>query len=329
MSERDVTPKAPFKFKLRPRLLGIIVVVIVVIILIMSSFYVVDQTEEAVVLQFGKFNRITGAGLHFKMPFGIEKNYNVKTQRVWDEVFGFRIEKSGVTSIVSGKDYSHESLMLTGDLNIIDVQWIIQYKIVDPKAWLFNVEYKTQTIRDISQSILNLMVGDRAILDVMGPERTNIEVQSQQMLNAMFKGYNLGVEVITVKLQNIVPPKGAVQDAFEDVNKATQDMNRLINEGKEAYNKEIPQARGEAEQIVRVAQGYAAERVNKANGDVARFEAVLKEYRKNPSIMRTRLYYEMVEDVFKSDHATDLIDRSLKNFVPFKPLESGTKGGAQ
>jgi len=298
----------------------------VVVLIGMSSFFVVDQTEEAVVLRFGKFNRIVEAGLHFKLPFNIEKNYNVPTQVIQNMTFGFRTEKPGVTTVYSNKDFPQESIMLTGDLNIVDVEWIIQYRISDAKAWLFNIENHSKTIRDISQSVINQLVGDRGILDVLGPERNAIEVQGQEMMNEIFNSYKFGIRVTTVKLQNVVPPKGPVQDAFEDVNKSIQDMNRLINEGKEAYNKEIPKARGEAEQMIQIAKGYATERVNKARGDVARFDSVLTEYRRAPNTTRTRLYYEMIEDIFKNEKNVELIDKNLKNFLPLKNLTEGQGG---
>jgi membrane protease subunit HflK len=329
MSERDVSPRGGTPFSVKPRLIVIAVIVIALIILVTSSFFVVDQTEQGVVLLFGRFNRIAGPGLHFKMPFNIEKNYNVPTQVVQNMQFGFRTEKAGITTVYSRGDYPEESIMLTGDLNIVDVEWTIQYLIVDPKSWLFNVENREKTIRDISQSTINLLVGDRAILDVIGNERTAIEVEGQRLLNERLKGYNLGINVTTVKMANIVPPKGEVQDAFEDVNKAIQDMNRLINEGKEQYNAEIPRARGEAEKLIQEARGYAAQRVNEARGDVARFNSVLTEYEKNPEVTRTRLYIEMVEDVFAGEEGTDLIDRNLQNFIPLKTLQGQLQGGTQ
>lgn len=329
MSERNVSPPGGLPFTIKPRLVIIAVIVIALIILITSSFFVVDQTEQAVVLLFGKFNRIAGPGLNFKMPFSIEKNYNVPTQVVQNMQFGFRTERAGINTVFSRGDYPEESVMLTGDLNIIDVEWTIQYLIVDPRAWLFKVENREKTIRDISQSTINQLVGDRAILDVIGSERTAIEVEGQQLLDARLKSYDLGVNVTTVKLRNIVPPAGEVQDAFEDVNKAIQDMNRLINEGKERYNTEIPRAGGEAEKLIQEARGYAAERVNEARGDVARFSSVLTEYRKAPEVTRTRLYIEMIEDVFASADGTDLIDRNLENFIPLKALQNQLPGGTQ
>ena len=330
MSERDVSPSGSgLPFTIKPRLIVIAIIVIVVIVLITSSFYVVDQTEQAVILLFGKFNRMAEPGLHFKLPFNIERNYNVASRVVQTMQFGFRTEKAGVTTVYSRGDYPEESIMLTGDLNIVDVEWTIQYRIVDPKQWLFNVEQKEKTIRDISQSILNQLVGDRAILDVIGSERANIEIFAQDLLNARFGSYQLGINVITVKLRNIVPPKGEVQDAFEDVNKAIQDMSRLINEGKEDYNREIPKNQGEAEKLIQEARGYAAERVNEARGDVSRFSAVQEEYNKNRAVTRSRLYIEMIEDVFKEVEGTDLIDKNLENFIPLKALQNTVQGGGQ
>lgn len=324
MSDRNVTPmRGPIK----AATIILIVVAVAVIALFSTSFFVVDQTEQAVVLTFGKFTGIAEPGLHFKWPLGIQRNYNIKTRVVQTEQFGFRTEQTGVQTRYEQRTYPEESTMLTGDLNIVDVEWIIQYRIVDPKAWLFNLEDKQKTIRDISQSVINMLVGDMTILDVMGAQRVAIEQAGIELMNSTLKGYGLGVEIIAVKLQNIVPPAG-VQAAFEDVNKAIQDMNRLISEGKEAYNKEIPRATGEADRIVQIAKGYAAERVNKANGDVARFKAVYEEYRKAPDVTRDRLYYEMMEAVFADEKNVELIDSSLSNFIPiknFSALSGGTK----
>jgi membrane protease subunit HflK len=306
-----------------------VVVFVIVLIMLTTSFFIVDQKEQGVVLRFGKFSRLVEPGLHFKFPFGIEKKYNVPTQMVLKEEFGFRTEKPGVTTIYSERDFPSESIMLTGDLNIVDVEWIIQFRIFEPFNWLFKVENQTKTIRDISQSVINQLVGDRAILDVIGAERASIEQQGQDMMNEIFDTYELGIRVTTVKLQNIVPPAGSVQAAFEDVNKAIQDRSRLINEGKQAYNEIIPKAKGEAEQIIQQAKGYAVERINKAEGDVARFLHVLEEYRRNPSVTRTRLYFEMYEHVFAEVEGTDLIDKNLKNFIPFKSLSDLGQGGAQ
>jgi membrane protease subunit HflK len=308
-----------------PVALGLIILIVIIIVAFMM-FFIVDQTEQAVVLRFGKFNRLTEPGLHFKLPLGIERMYKVPTQVILKEEFGFRTLKAGVETVYSGADFPAESIMLTGDLNIVDVEWIIQYRINDPLKWLFQVDNQNKTIRDISQSVVNLLVGDRGILDVIGSERARIEVTGQEMMNKLFDKYNLGIRVTTLKLQNIVPPVGTVQNAFEDVNKAIQDRSRLINEGKQAYNKEIPKAKGEAEAFIQQARGYAIERVNKAEGDTLRFLNVLREYQRNPNVTRTRLYMEMYEDVFSKNENTTLIDKNLKNFIPFKSLTDQIQG---
>jgi membrane protease subunit HflK len=295
----------------------LVVVVIIVLSLLSTSVFIVDQTEEAVVTRFGKYANTRGPGLQFKLPFGIERNYTVNVKAVQTEQFGFRTLRTGITSTYSGE--TGEATMLTGDLNIVDVEWIIQYRIVDSRAWSFNVMERNRTIRDVSRSVINMLVGDRAIMDIMGPERSAIEAAGTEFMNETFRGYGLGIDVIAVKLQNIDPPAG-VQESFDDVNKAIQDMNRLINEGQQVYNEEIPKAKGEAERLIQVAQGYAAERVNKANGDVARFNSVYDEYRRSPEVTRQRLYYEMIEEVFENEEGAVFIDRNLQNFLPMLNL---------
>lgn len=320
-------------FKLSGKFLRIIIFIILVVVGGTTSFYMVDQTEEAVVTQFGKYNRTTAPGLHFKLPFFIERNFNVPTRKIQSTSFGFRTAKADVVSLRSSGDYSSESTMLTGDLNIVNVEWIIQYRISNPKAYLFNVMDPNKTIRDISISVVNQHVGDYYITDVLGDARTEIETSALANMNQIFDDYELGISVTAVKLQNIVPPVGKVQDAFEDVNKAVQDMNRLINEGREEYNKQIPKSRGQAAQRLEQAQGYATERVNQARGDVARFTAVLQEYRRNPEVTKNRLYYETVESILerKEDNGnTQFIDGQFENLVPFLPLgNTNTQLGPQ
>ena len=298
----------------------IVLAAIIALTLVYTGMFKVDDTEQAVITRFGKYYKTVGAGLHVKLPFGIDKSYNVPVKVVQTEQFGFQTIKAGQVNQYKN-NITKESTMLTGDLNIVDVEWIIQYRIVDPVAWLFNVKECRQTIRDISQSVLNTLVGDRAILDIMGSERSAIQNAALDLMNDNFQQLGLGITVNTVRLQNIVPPAG-VQDAFDDVNKAIQDMNRFINEGKEAYNAEIPKAKGEADQQILIAQGYAAERVNKAKGDVARFNAVYEEYRKAPEVTRERLYLEAMETIFNAHENTTLIDHKLENMLPVKNLSN-------
>ena len=347
MAERNIT-QIKLPFKLNPVTILIIIVAGIILIGLFSSFFMVGANEKAVVLFLGKIKGVVGPGLHFKLPFGIEKNYNVSIRTITQE-FGFRTKKAGIQTTYSTRDYPEESIMLTEDKNIVDVEWTIQYQIVDPVAWLFNVEHAVEenlgqivveeknlnrledlwyekTIRDISQSVINQLVGDRTILSVIGNERTDIQVKAMERMNQLFGNYGMGIKVTQIALQDTLPPEGPVRDAFEDVNKAEQDKEKYINEGQELYNKAIPEEKGKAEKVKEEALGYAAERVNIARGDVARFESVLKEYLKAPDVTRTRLYIEMFEQVFKNDTNTDLIDRSLKNFIPFKTLDNPAGG---
>jgi len=330
MNSSGTRTRFPFRFS--PKLILVAAGIVVLFILVMSSFFVVDQTEESVVLRFGKYNRIVGPGLQTKLPLGIDRNYNIPTRVVQTMTFGQSVSPQGYSSMFmnspSGSS-AGESIMLTGDLNIVDVQWIIQYRIENPAAWLFNVQERDKTIRDISQSVINQLVGDLPILAIMSSERTSIEIESQERMQKAFDSYDLGVRIVTVKLQNIVPPVGEVQDAFEDVNKAIQDMNRLINEGKERYNREIPRAQGEASQMIQVAQGYAAERVNNAQGEVARFVSVREAYSLSKEITSQRLNIEaMAESLGRADPSNlKILDKHLENSLPISNL--GTQGGVK
>ena len=303
---------------LSPRFLIGAAVVLLVLAIALTSFFVVDQTENAVVLRFGRYVRTVGPGLQTKLPLGIEKNYNVETQVVKTMTFGYRsIDPTG-TSLTGARAQNNESMMLTGDLNIVNVEWIVQYRISDPEKFLFSIEDKETTIRDISQSVVNQLVGDLPILAVMTSERTSIEYEAQNEMQRLFDRYGFGVEVVTVKLQNIVPPPGEVQDAFEDVNKAIQDMNRYINEGKQYYNREIPEAQGQASKLVLEAQAYSTDRINRAKGDTARFDAMRKEYAKDPDTTAERLYIETMGKLFSSDQPVTVIDKDLDNILPLK-----------
>jgi modulator of FtsH protease HflK len=311
---------------LKPMTVVIVLGVILALVFGFTSFFVVDQTERGVVTTFGRYTYTAEPGLHFLAPFGIQRFYNVATEVVNVEQFGFKTEKA---SVVSSYDESVKPIvMLTGDLNIVQIEWIVQYKIVDPRAWLFNLQDRHQTIRDISQSAVNQLVGDASFAEITTSARVRIEGDALIMMNGMFKEFNLGINVIAVKFQNVEMPE-AVKDAFSDVSNAKTDLIRLINEGKEAYNAVIPKAQGEAQQIVQQAEGYGLQRVNAAQGDVARFLAVYAEYRKAPEITRQRLYYEMVEEVFGPQSGTTLIDKKLGSFLPIKNLgPSGSSSSA-
>lgn len=296
------------------------ILLVIFCVLIFSSVKIIKTTDNGVVLRLGRYNSVLQPGLHFVIPF-VDMVYSVPVTIVQKEEFGFRTSSSGERSSWNN-EITLESSMLTGDLNIINVEWVVQYKIIDPKAWLFNVHEieRENTVRDVSRATINGLVGDRAILDIMGEERNNIQAFAKDLMNEKYAGLGLGIMVSSVQLQNVVPPHD-VQQAFEDVNIAIQDMNRLINEGKEAYNKEIPKTKGEADKLLQQAQGYASERINMAEGDVARFNSVYEEYQKSPLVTKRRLYLETLGDVFASGEKVTIIDKNLKNFLPLKDIK--------
>ncbi len=321
--EQESSPKKR-KFLVTPSMVLLVIVALVVLSTAGTAFYKVDESEQAVITRLGKYYKTVGPGLQFKIPFGIDKHYIVPVTQIQTEQFGMTKTNQSKNSNYFNNNSTYT--MLTGDLNIVDVEWIIQYRIVDPVAWLFNVQDKVETIRDISQSVINALVGDRAILDVISSERVAIEVAAMEEMNITFDQIGLGIDVNAVLLQNIVPPT-SVQDAFEDVNRAQQDAERFINEGKEIYNKEIPLAQGIASQQIQVAEGYAIERVNQAKGDVEKFNALYEEYEKSSQVTRNRMYLETMETVFSSRENATLIDGELDNILPVKTLTGNTSGG--
>lgn len=298
-----------------------VTILVVIAILGFSSFVVVDPTQEGIVTQFGKYVRTLPAGAHFVIPF-VEHVQKVEVTTVQKEEFGFRTIQSSERSQYEN-DITHESEMLTGDLNIISIEWVVQYRITDAKAWLFNVAHdqKNKTIRDVSKAVMNSLVGDRTLFSIMGSERNTIALLATDMMNEQFDLFGLGITVLSVQLQNVVPPR-QVQEAFEDVNIAIQDMNRLINEGQKVYNEAIPRARGEAMRLVQEAEGYASMRVNTAKGDVARFDSVYSEYIKSPQVTRQRLYLETMSDILTNTENITIIDKSLENLIPIKEFGS-------
>ncbi len=290
-------------------------IALIVVITMFMSFYTVGADEEGVIQRFGRYVRTTEPGLHFKVPFGVETLTKVKVQRVLKQEFGFRTIRAGVRSQYSQQDYSGESLMLTGDLNSAVVEWIVQYKIKDPFQFLFNVRNAEETLRDISESVMRLVVGDNSVDEVIVLSRQEIEIQAQELTQQLLDEFEIGLEVVTIKLQNVNPPV-PVQPAFNEVNEARQEKERITNEALEAYNKVIPQAKGQAEQTVRRAEGYATNRVNRAKGDAERFLAVWREYSKAKEVTRRRIYLETMLEVLPKLEDVYIIDEQQKGLIP-------------
>ncbi|MFQ5881910.1 MAG: FtsH protease activity modulator HflK [Candidatus Methylomirabilales bacterium] len=304
--------------------LGGILVLLLALVLLWSSWFTVQPEETAIVQRFGRFVRTAGPGLHFKFPYGIETVRLVPTARVLKQEFGFRTAVPGRRTQYSPRQFKDESLMLTGDLNVIDVDWIVQYRIADPAKFLFRVREPVDTIRDVSESVMRRVVGNRLGENVLTVERTEIEATVKEEMQKILDTYETGVRLVTVKLQDVTVPD-PVKPAFNEVNEARQDRERTINQAQEQRNQEIPKARGEAGRTIAEAEGFALERINRAKGETSRFLAILAEYQRAPEVTRKRLYLEAVTQILPEAKALYIVDADQKALIPWLSLESGMK----
>ena len=302
------------------------IVAFVLLIIAVSSFYTVGPEEIGVVLRVGKFVRTSDPGLHAKLPFGIESVTKVPIQRQLKEEFGFQTVSAGVRSQFSVRGRESESNMLTGDLNAAVVEWVVQYRIVDPYKYLFRVRNVRLTFRAMSEAVMREVVGDRTVNEVLTVGRQEIADLVEQDLQGMCDQYETGIKVDQVVLQDVNPPD-PVKPSFNEVNEAQQEKEKLINEAQSAYNKVIPRARGEALQTISEAEGYALNRVNTARGDSALFVAVFNEYRKAPGITKTRIYLETMNRVLPQMQHKVVVDQDLRSILPLLNLETSAKGG--
>ncbi len=293
-------------------------VVFLGLVVVWSSFYTVPAESEAVVLRFGRFLKIAEPGLNFKIPLGIDEYTLVQTRRQLKLEFGFYTP--GYTNPDQpARDQIEEKSMVTGDLNAALVEWVVQYRISDPKEYLFDVRNPNQTLRDLSEAAMREVIGDRTVDEVITIGRQDIEVAALARMQELATRYKLGVRVDQVQLKNVNPPR-EVQASFNEVNKAQQDRENAINVANGDYNEAVPRARGQADQTVRGAEGYRFKRVNEAEGDVASFNATLGQYIKAPEITRTRLYLETMGDVLPNMGPKIIIDDSMKQLLPILPL---------
>ena len=320
--------------KIEMRWIGIGAVVIFGLWLVFSSFYTVEADEVGVIQRFGKYTETTSPGLHFKLPLGVETVKKVKVQRVFKEEFGFRTLKAGVRTTYGTRDYSAESLMLTGDLNSAVVEWIVQFRIKNPADFLFEVRDIRKTIRDASQAAMRQVVGDHSVDEVIIINRQDVAIEARDLIQDFLDKYKTGIDVVTVNLQDVNPPV-PVQPAFNEVNEAKQEKERIINEALEAYNNVIPQARGIAEQEISKAEGYAINRINRSRGDAERFLALYKEYSRAKDVTRRRLYLETMLEVMPKAKQIYIIDEKQEGIIPLLQLQAGQarpiskKGGAK
>ena len=313
-------------YNLRGGPLQRIVLAIIVVVVIASGLYSVGADEVGVIQRFGKFIRRTNPGLHMKIPFGIETVRKVKVKKVFKEEFGFRTIQADVRTRYSSSGYKDESLMLTGDLNVAEVEWIVQYKVKDSYNYLFKIKDPVETLRAMSEAVTRRVVGDRSVTEVLTVGRIEIAKEVEVGLQELLDQFESGIQVVTVKLQDVNPPE-PVRPAFNEVNRAKQDKEKMINEAWEDYNKRIPKAQGEAEQMVAEAEGYALERVNRSLGDVALFEKVYAEYRNAPDVTRRRLYLETMSEILPKLKDIYIVDEKQKSILPLLDLGGARKGG--
>jgi modulator of FtsH protease HflK len=296
------------------------VLIFLLIATLLTSYYTVGAESEGVVLRFGKFFDTVEPGLHFKLPFGIDVVTVLPTRRQLKLEFGF--STAGYTNPLQvGEDPEEEKSMVTGDLNAALVEWVVQYRIEDPRQYLFDVRNPEGTLRDLSEAAMREVIGDRTVDELITIGRQDIEIEALARMQDLSKRYHLGIRVDQVQLKNVNPPT-QVQASFNEVNKAQQDRENAINIANGEYNKAVPKAKGQADQTIREAEGYRFKRVNEAEGDVAAFSAVLQQYIKAPEITRTRLYLETMSEILPQMGQKIIVDESLRQLLPILPLST-------
>jgi membrane protease subunit HflK len=299
---------------------GWIIFILLAVIGTVTTYYQVEPEEVGLVLRFGRYVRTTPPGPHFKLPFGIERVMKVPVERQLKQEFGFHTVAAGVQTEYGRSDSDQRvSSMLTGDLNVANVEWIVQYKIRDPYKYIFRVRNVVATFRDMAEAAMRQVVGDRSVTEVLTVGREAIQVKAREQLQAMCDRYETGIQVLQLVLQDVNPPE-PVRPSFNEVNQAIQERERAINEAWAEYNRVIPEARGKAEQVLQSAEGYAAERVNHARGDTNRYLALQAEYAKAPRVTRTRLYLETLATVLPAAGKRLLLDANMKGVLPLFSL---------
>jgi modulator of FtsH protease HflK len=308
-----------------PVSLGLLVVVGVAALGLVSAYYQVEPDEIGLVTRFGKFIRTNGPGPHGKLPFGIEQVRKVPVERQLKQEFGFRTTRAEVQSTYSKDERTAaESVMLTGDLNVATVEWIVQYKISDPYKYLFKLRDVEETFRLMAEASMRSVVGDHSVTELLTVGREGIAARAKELLSNLCKLYDNGISVQQLVLQDVDPPE-TVKPSFNEVNQAIQERERAINEAWAEYNQEIPKARGLAEQAIQAAEGYAVDRVNRAKGDAQRFVALEQEYRKAPEVTRQRLYQETIAAVLPAAGRKLVFDEKAKGILPLFPFSGSEK----
>ncbi len=319
-NEVEVPDFKPPRLAPRPILIGL--AAILVLVFLMGAVYQIEPEEAGVVLRLGRYVRTTDPGLRFKLPF-LEQVEKVPVERQLKQEFGFRTQVAGVQSTFLTAGLEDESLMLTGDLNVAVVEWIVQYRVADPYDYLFRVRNVEETFRDMNEAVVRAVVGDRTVTEVLTIGRQDIEVTAQVALQELCDQYQNGIRIEQVVLQDVNPPD-PVKPSWDEVNQAQQQRDRLINEALTDYNAVIPRARGEAEQTILQAEGYALNRVNRSEGDAARFIAVYEEYQQAPEVTRRRMYLETMSAMMARVPNKVILDSDAQGILPLLPIDGIT-----
>jgi len=318
-SDRQPSNQGPFAG------IGKVALVIAALILfqvVYSSFYTIEPGKVGIILLFGKYNRTAMPGLHFKLPY-LEELNKVDVESVRKEEFGFRTRMPGKNTIFEKKGFDMESLMLTGDKNVINVAWIVQYQVSDPVNFLFKVRNVPQAVHDASEMVTRRIVGNMDF-DYVLSNREILAGDAKHELQGVLDKLECGVKIVTLQLLDINPPD-PVKPAFNEVNEADQDMKRLVNEAEETYNRVIPKAKGSAKKIIEEAHGYAVQRVNRAQGETARFTSIVNEYLKAKEVTRRRMYLEAMQDILPHVDHVYVMDKKQQTLLPFLNLTSKDK----
>ena len=312
--------------KYQPYLVWVIPAVLI-IFLLFTSIYTVQAESQGVVQRFGRYVKTVDPGLRFKLPFGIDKVSIVPVRRQLKQEFGFGTEGASDATQFS-LEQTEERSMVTGDLNTATVEWVIQNRVRDPQQFLFNVRDPGLTLRDLSESVMRTVVGDRTVDEVITVGRQEIEVDALLQLQESVDLYELGLSIDQVQLKNVNPPM-PVQPSFNEVNQAQQEREEMINVANGQYNKEVPRARGEAEQKTQAAEGYAIKRINEAEGDASRFNAVFAEYSKAPEVTKQRIYIETMRQVIPTLGKKIIIDAQASQVLPLLQLSTQSERGSR
>jgi membrane protease subunit HflK len=290
------------------------------LLILATSIKTIKPEEQGVVLLLGRFNRTVNPGLSFIAPLGLEKMYKIPVQRQLKLEFGFRTLEPGTRSTYSDKDFGDESLMLTGDLNLADVEWVVQYRIMDSYKFLFRVRDAEDALRDMSEAAMRKVVGDRTVNELLTVGRQAVASNMEALLQKMCVEYENGLQIEQVVLQDVNPPE-KVKPSFNAVNQAQQERETLINQAESEYNQVIPRAKGEAEETIQLAEAYALNRVNRAIGEADRFNSLYAEYIKAPEVTKKRLYFEIMERILPKIGDKIVVDEKGNSVLPLLNMD--------